>query len=534
MRMIWMVIAVFSLALGSAEAHFPWLTVDGEGRALLYFGETPAQRDYHLPEAVAKATVNQVTTAGEVFEVKLESRETDDFVGRTSGGQIAANRPLVTQFTFGNYHGTLLKYYARYQPLADKVAGWDATAMSLDAQLVRTEDGIDVHVVLDGKALKGASITLIDGAGEQATDATGDDGSASFSSLAAGDVGFIVGHTIKTAGEIDGKKYESESHYLTLTTSYTKDDAAAKPQAASAEVPPLPMPISSFGAAVCDGYAYVYGGHTGNAHDHSRDNLSPYFCRYKIGSDDDWQVLPLTQKLQGLALVAHDGKVYRVGGLEARNALHDEADLHSVATFAQYDPGSEKWTEFAPLPAPRSSHNAVVIGDTLYVVGGWQLTGDDEGTWQPTALMYDFSNAAAGWQELPEPPFRRRALAVASHAGKLVVLGGMDDNGEVSQQTFVFDPSAQTWTSGPAVPGQSFFSFGLSACEDAGKLYVLGMEGKLYVLDEKANEWQSVAKVATPRFFHQLLPTGDGQLLVIAGATHDVGHVGTTEVVSAE
>ena len=31
----------------------------------------------------------------------------------------------------------------------------------------------------------------------------------------------------------------------------------------------------------------------------------------------------------------------------------------------------------APLPAPRSSHDVVVVDDTLVVVGGWALGGKD-------------------------------------------------------------------------------------------------------------------------------------------------------------
>jgi hypothetical protein len=34
--------------------------------------------------------------------------------------------------------------------------------------------------------------------------------------------------------------------------------------------------------------------------------------------------------------------------------------------------------DIAPLPAPRSSHDAVVLGNKLYVVGGWQLNGSTE------------------------------------------------------------------------------------------------------------------------------------------------------------
>ena len=149
----------------------------------------------------------------------------------------------------------------------------------------------------------------------------------------------------------------------TSDTNEEKSDEAAEPQAAML---PLPEPVSSFGAAVADGWLYVYSGHTGDEHEHSAANLSQHFRRIKLEDGAEWEDLPMQTPLQGLALVSHDGKVYRVGGLNARNATkEDKEDLHSTAEFAEFDPASGKWNALAPLPAPRSSHNAVVIGDKV-------------------------------------------------------------------------------------------------------------------------------------------------------------------------
>ena len=41
--------------------------------------------------------------------------------------------------------------------------------------------------------------------------------------------------------------------------------------------------------------------------------------------------------------------------------------------------GRQEVDALAPLPEARSSHDAVVIGDKLYVVGGWTLSGDRKG-----------------------------------------------------------------------------------------------------------------------------------------------------------
>ena len=74
-------------------------------------------------------------------------------------------------------------------------------------------------------------------------------------------------------------------------------------------------------------------------------------------------------------LASHGGKVYRVGGMQPRNAPGEPADNLSIADVARFDPKVGKWEALPPLPAGRSSHDVVVAGDKLVVVGGWQMKG---------------------------------------------------------------------------------------------------------------------------------------------------------------
>jgi N-acetylneuraminic acid mutarotase len=241
----------------------------------------------------------------------------------------------------------------------------------------------------------------------------------------------------------------------------------------------------------------------------------------------EWEELPMQTPLQGLPLVAHKGKIYRVGGLSMRNATTDDKeDIHSTDEFAEFDPASGKWTALTPLPAARSSHNAVVIGDKLYVVGGWQLTGTSKGTWQPDALVYDFSKPDAGWQKTPETSFKRRALAVGEWNGKVFALGGMNEKAKVTMDVDVFDPQTEKWSKGPALPGAGMAAFGASAWNLDGKLYVLGLRGTLFRLSEDGTKWEDAGSLEPGRFFHQLVPAPKGGLMVVGGAEQD-GHVAT-------
>ncbi len=278
-----LLLAVVCCLFGSAaDAHFPWLSSDDDGRALLYFAESPLQTDYHMPEAVAKAVVTLHHHQDQAKAIELDAVDTEGFVGRKSEPSTVGTGVLTTVCNYGNYHGTLLSYYVKHY------AGEPATALQaeakepadgfeIDVRPTFLDGGIALHVTRGSEPVAGAGITVIDSSGEQAEKETGADGVATFYSLAAGKLGFIVGVTEKTAGEVAGEKYTSKSHYLTLTVDTSaKANAVHAPQSA---LPLLPEPVASFGAAMLDDMVYVYSGHIGTAHAHSRDNLSKHFCR---------------------------------------------------------------------------------------------------------------------------------------------------------------------------------------------------------------------------------------------------------------
>jgi hypothetical protein len=133
--------------------------------------------------------------------------------------------------------------------------------------------------------------------------------------------------------------------------------------------------------------------------------------------------------------------------------------------------------------------------------------------------VYDFAKPQAGWQKLPEQPFKRRALAVGQWHGKLVAIGGMDENSRVSQRVDIFDPETGKWTQGPDLPGAGMAGFGGAACDIDGEIYVTGLRGVVYRLNEAGSAWEEATKMATGRFFHQLVPTSDGRLLAVGGAS---------------
>lgn len=303
-----------------------------------------------------------------------------------------------------------------------------------------------------------------------------------------------------------------------------------KPAAAveKSELPALPQAISSFGAVRSGDWVYVYSGHTGGAHKHSKKHLSLHFQRISLAAPQAWEALPMGPGLQSVALVAYGDSIYRVGGLSALNEPTEKENLVSVTDFQRFDPTAKSWTPLEPLPAGRSSHDATVVGSKLYVVGGWDLKSG-ETKWHSKSLVLDMAAKDAKWQELPKQPFQRRALAVAALDGKLYAIGGMTSENQTSREVHVFDIASNTWTTGPELPGEKMNGFGSAAVAVDGKLYATGMDGNVYLLSADGKSWQSLGKLAHPRFFHRLVDGGNKSLLAIAGASMQEGTFDSTE-----
>ena len=288
-------------------------------------------------------------------------------------------------------------------------------------------------------------------------------------------------------------------------------------------LPDLPFGVTSFGAALVDQQVYVCAGQRGSAHKYSRDGQSDQFLRLDLRSPKQWQILGTVPRGAGLAMVSYGGKIYRIGGFEARNKEGEKDDLHSMPDFSRFDPATGKWETLMPMPKGRSSHDAVVVGSRLIVVGGWELRGKDPTIWDDTVLSADLSAAHPTWEELPKLPVRRRALAVGECRGKVYLLGGMQEQGGPTTTTYVLDLTAAKWSKGPKLPGEGMEGFGGCAVTCAGQLFATTYSGKISRLSEDGQSWQDAGKLPRPRFFHRMLCADESSLIVLGGASMEEG-----------
>jgi hypothetical protein len=371
---------------------------------------------------------------------------------------------------------------------------------------------LHLKVLAHGKPLPASEVTIIlpDGAQKKlTTDADG----LTAELTQTGRYGAWARYWENAGGERDGKAYAETRNYATLVFD-AADSAPAS--AAATRFASLPEATASFGAVVSDGWLYVYGGHIALTHNYSTAAVSGRFARLNLALPKEWEDLPPGPAMQGMNLVAYQGAIYRIGGMEPHNKPEEKSATFSVADCARFDPKTRRWEALPPLPEPRSSHDVVVIGTKLIVVGGWTLRGERTSVWLDTMEIMDLSATKLEWKSVKQP-FKRRALIGASYAGKMYVLGGFDEHAKVVRAVSIYDPGTGSWSEGPLLPGGTATDgFAPAACVNAGKLYVSVADGGLYELNEPEHRWQKVGQ-ATPRVAHRIVSDGR-RILVLGGA----------------
>lgn len=320
---------------------------------------------------------------------------------------------------------------------------------------------------------------------------------------------------------------------LALALAVTLFAPVAESVAAERPIPPLPVQIASFGAAIAGDGLYVYGGHVGGTHKHSVENLSDGFFHLDLSHPErGWTDLGKVRPLQGLAMVAAGSRVCRIGGLDARNATAEEdEDLHSVTDVECFDRDDGTWTKLPPLPRGRSSHDAVAHQGKIYVVGGWQLRGKgEESVWHDTIEVLDLESERPAWRSIPQS-FERRALSVAALGDRIYAFGGLGSEGP-SLQMNAFDLVTETWSEATALPeiGGAMRGFGVSAFAAGDRVFLSDGEGKIHAYVPETGWLEDVGSLSEARFFHRLLPWRD-YLFFVAGAGREA-HLDTVEVVA--
>jgi N-acetylneuraminic acid mutarotase len=278
----------------------------------------------------------------------------------------------------------------------------------------------------------------------------------------------------------------------------------------------MPVGLTTVGATAIGSDVYILGGYAGTPHEYSQRDQSREFYRLDTKTHR-WDKLAGVGPIQSAVLVNDGRYIYRVGGMIARNDPGQPQDMHSLADVARFDPEKNAWQPLTSLPEPRSSHQAVLYGTKLIVVGGWKLFGGTyDSEWNQTMATCDLAQPECTWKVEPMP-FATRAHGAAVYHDKLYVLGGLTPK-DGTDDVHVYDLKAGTWSDAPALPKGNLT---ICAAVYEGQLYANGGDGNLYRLSPDGSAWQVAGELAFPRTFHQLIEGPRG--LIAVGGIPSVG-----------
>jgi len=146
--------------------------------------------------------------------------------------------------------------------------------------------------------------------------------------------------------------------------------------------------------------------------------------------------------------------------------MSDNAPYDSLVAYFNFDiPFHYKTHSLINKNAPYSTDQAgvEVLGDSLYVIGGWDLELSEASN---RTFLYNFTSNS--WEIKTDLPIKSQSPILRTVNGKLYLIGGYDNAISMWNRTYEYDPATDTWTRKSDMP---------SAREDFGSAVV---DGKIY------------------------------------------------------
>lgn len=247
------------------------------------------------------------------------------------------------------------------------------------------------------------------------------------------------------SGAIAGKIYvvgEGSSAtlaYDTATNTWTSSGLATRP-----------FPGNHHTAEVVDGKLYLFGG-LGSGSGGKVQIYDPVADEW-----DEGEPMPFAAGSSSSAVIGDE--VYVAGGIIGSS---------TTTQAARYSPATDTWEDIAPMPQGRNHAAAESDGEKMFVFGG-RGPGSGDGNVVAngfnTVQIYDPVDDS--WESSLDPgstidplPQARGGMGTAVFAdGEFWVIGGETLNGpgatadHVYDRVDVYDPAADSWRAGPAMP----------------------------------------------------------------------------------
>ena len=242
------------------------------------------------------------------------------------------------------------------------------------------------------------------------------------------------------------------------------------------EKTPMPVNVGGFGYAVADGNIYIIGGDISGSSTTTVQRYTPATDTWEVDTNHGGTLAALPQPRSVLCCGVLSRKIHAIGGWEDGTYKGD----HFI-----YDPDSNTWSTGPPIPQYPIGQFSASMNSKIYVFGGWWGSYKD--------FVFEYSEEA-GWTSKSPMPTARNHGTTAVRNGKIYVIGGQD--GQPSQQqpldvVEMYDPEADTWTTGFAPMPSPQHWLGSSGSPVSSVVYVLGPGNTAYGFDPEGDCWDT-------------------------------------------
>jgi len=172
------------------------------------------------------------------------------------------------------------------------------------------------------------------------------------------------------------------------------------------------------------------------------------------------------------------------------------------------------WTRGASMPEPGTEASGAILGNKIYIIGG-----DDEDE-EVTNVVRIYDSSIDEWSTLPPLPIPVDHTGSATYNGKIYVVGGLVEGKKPTDSLLIYDPTTNKWQKGEPLPEPRG---ALTADFINGTLYAIGGVDASHspvatneAYDPKTNTWTEKAPMPTARHHHTSAVV-DGKLYVIGG-----------------
>ncbi len=234
-----------------------------------------------------------------------------------------------------------------------------------------------------------------------------------------------------------------------------------------------------------------------------------------------WTALSEAPTARGEVSAARIGDtVYVVGGFDAAG--------HTSSVVQRLNLRTQRWSSVAAMPEALNHMSAVSYRGQLYVVGGYASPGDSSTA--ATRGFWRYDPAGNRWSAMPDAPVARAAAGAAVLGHRLYVAGGRNDTTSALSSLAIFDFDTGHWTLGPSLAHPREH---VAAVAARGSIWLLGGRALglgSFTYAERytpgASAWQEMAPLPVARSGFQAV-VATGGIVVVGGedGTQTVGEV---------